>query len=133
MAGNLLVERMVGAHIHQVSVAEYTRTGSSALGTCLAAQLTAKVGRLMPGGWGIAQGLMAKMLTSVRGLRGCRLPLPSLSVNVVGGHYRDDYEYAALFLSVPHAEACTAERSCCDDAPPIGQHTVKLFSALVFA
>mmetsp|Transcript_3974 Transcript_3974/g.11229 ORF Transcript_3974/g.11229 Transcript_3974/m.11229 type:complete len:423 (+) Transcript_3974:149-1417(+) len=42
LVGNLLVERLVGAHIHQVTKEEYTRVGSVALGEQLEADLRAQ-------------------------------------------------------------------------------------------
>lgn len=64
LTGNLLVERMAGAHIHQVTKEEYQRVGSSALGQQLEAQLRAQgrnpyvvaVGGSTPlGTWGYLQ------------------------------------------------------------------------------
>ena len=42
LVGNLLVERLVGAHVHQVTKEEYARLGGVALGELLAAQLRAE-------------------------------------------------------------------------------------------
>ena len=41
LVGNLLVERMAGAHVHLVSKEEYARVGQTKLAALLAAQLTA--------------------------------------------------------------------------------------------
>ncbi|KAK9798127.1 hypothetical protein WJX73_003347 [Symbiochloris irregularis] len=42
LVGNLLVERLVGAHVHQVTKEEYVQHGSMALAETLATQLRAK-------------------------------------------------------------------------------------------
>lgn len=42
LVGNLLVERLVGAHIHLVTKEEYSRIGQAALGVALVAQLRAQ-------------------------------------------------------------------------------------------
>ena len=42
LAGNLLVDRLVGAHVHQVTKAEYQRVGSEALTAAVAGRLRAE-------------------------------------------------------------------------------------------
>lgn len=48
LVGNLLVERLAGAHLHMVTKEEYTRVGSAALVAQLAASLEAKGARPYP-------------------------------------------------------------------------------------